>query len=337
MEIRRATLDDLLEIRDQQRAFWGERDFAALHHPLLVRDFGETAFVVPAEDDCAVLAYLFGMLTPRRVGYSHLVAVRDGHRRQGLARSLYERFERTARARGADSLKAFTGPHNRASIAFHTSIGFTAREVPDYVGPGETRTVFHKQLSARPSPPPPPSIRLESGADLRPLRLADAEAVHAAVEANRERLARYMPWAAEQNLDGTVAYVERSVRGMEAGEDLQAVLLRDGQVVGMAGFVDLSHEHRRTAIGYWLTASEQGRGTITQAVRVLVGHAFERCRLERVEIRVAAGNARSRAVPERLGFAVEGTLRRAHRAGGRPLDEVVYGLLAGDRRDWVSN
>jgi ribosomal-protein-serine acetyltransferase len=335
-QIRRATIEDLIAIRAEQDAFWGRRGLDVFHHPLLVHDFGETAFVVGGEDT-AVLAYLFGLLTPRRVGYCHLVAVREGHRRRGLARALYERFERVARASGAGTLKAFTRPQNHASIAFHTSIGFTAQEVADYVGPGETRTILHKQLGASRGPRQPLHARLDSGADLRPLRLTDAEALHRVVEANRERLALYMPWAAEQTPDGTVAFVERSVRGMEDGEDLQAALTRDGELVGMAGFVDVSLVHRKTAIGYWLAESEQGRGTMTQAVQALVEEAFARWEIERVEIRVATSNTRSRAIPERLGFTAEGTLRRAHRVGGRPLDEVVYSLLAGDQRDRMSN
>jgi hypothetical protein len=36
---------------------------------------------------------------------------------------------------------------NRRSIAFHRAQGFTATETADYAGPGETRTVFRKQLA----------------------------------------------------------------------------------------------------------------------------------------------------------------------------------------------
>ena len=50
----------------------------------------------------------------------------------------------------------------------------------------------------------------------------------------------------------------------------------------------------------------------------------------RVEIRAAQENARSRAIPERLGFTQEGTLRQVERVGDRYLDNVVYAMLAED-------
>jgi RimJ/RimL family protein N-acetyltransferase len=80
----------------------------------------------------------------------------------------------------------------------------------------------------------------------------------------------------------------------------------------------------------WLSADEQGRGTMTEAVRALVDHAFGPWNLHRVEIGAAVGNARSRAIPERLGFRPEGVRRRAERVGDRFLDLVVYAMLAAD-------
>jgi ribosomal-protein-serine acetyltransferase len=70
---------------------------------------------------------------------------------------------------------------------------------------------------------------------------------------------------------------------------------------------------------------------MTEAVQALAGHAFEVWRLNRIEIRVAVGNTRSRAIPERLGFREEGVLRQAERIGERLEDSVVYSMLAEDR------
>ncbi len=147
----RATIDDFVRIVDERREFWGDRDLTALHHPLLVHEFGDTALVIrgdgAARDESRVIAYLFGLLTPSSVGYIHVVAVRDGHRREGLARRLYEHFEEIAGVHGAHALKAITKPVNVRSVAFHRALGFSASENVDYGGPGQTRTLLWKEIA----------------------------------------------------------------------------------------------------------------------------------------------------------------------------------------------
>jgi ribosomal-protein-serine acetyltransferase len=65
-------------------------------------------------------------------------------------------------------------------------------------------------------------------------------------------------------------------------------------------------------------------------VRALVDHAFAGWGLNRVEIRAALENARSRAIPERLGFKKEGVLREAERLGERFVDHALYAVLASE-------
>jgi ribosomal-protein-serine acetyltransferase len=71
---------------------------------------------------------------------------------------------------------------------------------------------------------------------------------------------------------------------------------------------------------------------VTAAVRLLVDHALTAWQLNRVEIIVATENCRSRAIPERLGFREDGTLRQLHLVGGRYLDCASYSMLATDWR-----
>jgi ribosomal-protein-serine acetyltransferase len=111
-----------------------------------------------------------------------------------------------------------------------------------------------------------------------------------------------------------------------------ALLDDDGAIVGMVGFHRFDWANRATSIGYWLAADHEGRGLMTEAVRALVEYAFETRGLHRIEIAAAVDNARSRAIPERLGFREEGVRRDAERHGERYLDLVLYARLATDPR-----
>lgn len=154
MEITPCTKQDFDQILTEFNQFWDHDRVVALHHPTIVNEFGNSAFVI--KQDNRVLAYLFGFLSQTGpVGYVHLLAVRQGYRQQGLARQLYARFEQYARGKGCTQLKAITSPVNSLSIAFHKSIGMKlvgdsyAGDTPvvkDYSGPGKDRVVFIKDI-----------------------------------------------------------------------------------------------------------------------------------------------------------------------------------------------
>lgn len=123
MTIERCTREDFLNIVNDNAAFWGSDRAVAAHHPMLIEEFGDTAFVM--RDGGQVAAYLFGFFA--QTGpyfYIHLVGVRDGYKRQGLAQRLYAHVEEVARARGATALKAITSLTNTSSLAFHAALGF---------------------------------------------------------------------------------------------------------------------------------------------------------------------------------------------------------------------
>ncbi len=174
--------------------------------------------------------------------------------------------------------------------------------------------------------------RLPGGAELRLLRPNDAEGLHALIESNRDRLALWLPWAAGQALEDTVEFLDRARRQCESSDGFQAAIIRDGRIVGVVGYTGVDWTNRSTAIGYWLTAGEEGRGTMTEAVRAMADHAHSIWKLNRVEVRVAIGNTRSLAIPQRLGFGYEAALRKALRIGDRHVDLAVYSLLSPTRR-----
>ena len=166
---------------------------------------------------------------------------------------------------------------------------------------------------------------------LRPLAAADATDLHSLIESNRATLARWLPWAAAQTLEDTVGFIRRAEEQLAQNDGFQAAVVCDGDIAGVVGYVGVDWNNRSTSLGYWLGERYQGSGTMTGAVRLLVEHGFSEWDLNRIAIRAASGNLRSRAIPERLGFQQDGILREAELVGGRYLDSVVYSLLA---RDW---
>lgn len=169
--------------------------------------------------------------------------------------------------------------------------------------------------------------------DRRALRLleeSDAEDLYALIERDRDHLARWLPWAGTQTLDGARSFLAQTRRQLADNDGFQAAVLDDERIVGALGYHRLDWPNRCTSVGYWLSEEAQGKGTMTLAVSALVDWAFRGWELNRVEIRAAVENRRSRAIPERLGFHQEATLRQVERVGERFLDSVVYSVLASE-------
>jgi ribosomal-protein-serine acetyltransferase len=173
----------------------------------------------------------------------------------------------------------------------------------------------------------PCRLQTSKDAQLRLLEEADAQELHSLIETNRPYLARWLPWAAGQTFDDTLGFIRRTRAQLTENDGFQAAVVLEESIIGVIGYHGVDWGNRSTRVGYWLGEAHQGNGTMTAAVRVLVDHALSAWALDRVEIRAAVENHRSRAIPERLGFRQEGTLRRAELIGGRYLDSVLYGVL----------
>jgi ribosomal-protein-serine acetyltransferase len=174
------------------------------------------------------------------------------------------------------------------------------------------------------------TLPLSEGICLRPLNEEDVAELHALIVANRARLATWLPWAAGQTLDNTAEFIRRTIEQFVENDGFQAAIVREEVIAGVVGYVGVDWQNRSTSLGYWLGENYQGKGTMTLAVQALVNHALSVWHLNRVEIRTAGENRRSRAIPERLGFSQDGILRSSELVNGRYLDIVVYSMLAAD-------
>jgi RimJ/RimL family protein N-acetyltransferase len=83
-------------------------------------------------------------------------------------------------------------------------------------------------------------------------------------------------------------------------------------------------------VGFWTAKEHRGNGYTTEAVLTAARWAFTDLSVDRVEWRAEVGNRASRAVAERAGFTIEGTLRSAINNKGARRDCWVGSLLPSD-------
>ena len=166
---------------------------------------------------------------------------------------------------------------------------------------------------------------------VRPYDEADAPSLWEAVDGSRSHLAPWMPWVGAYHApNDALAFVRQFRAKWLTREDLIVGIfeLASGRLLGGSGLHRIDWQIRRFEIGYWLRQSAEGHGYVAEAVQLLIRLAFEDLVANRVEIRTDVRNLRSRAVPERLGFQLEGCMRRfLPDSDGQPCDILVFSML----------
>ena len=102
----------------------------------------------------------------------------------------------------------------------------------------------------------------------------------------------------------------------------------DGELIGSCQLLNVDRRHSTAELQIRIGAPDaRDRGLGTEAVRLLLVHAFRDLDLERVQLHVFADNARAIRAYEKAGLRREGVLRSAAFIDGRRCDVVVMGIL----------
>jgi ribosomal-protein-serine acetyltransferase len=164
--------------------------------------------------------------------------------------------------------------------------------------------------------------------ELRLIDRQNSEELFKLFDANRAHLRPWHPWV---DLMRTVADVEKAVAGWQqqhaSNRGFHAGIWFEGRFCGVINHLNVDWANRWTAFGYWLDAAHQGRGIMTACCRAMVSHSFNTWNLNRVTIECGTNNPRSRAIPERLGFKLEGVIRGVEWLQDHYADHAIYGLL----------
>lgn len=151
------------------------------------------------------------------------------------------------------------------------------------------------------------------------------------VTANHQYLRTWLPWLdVNRSEANTLAFLRFVIEQYESGHGPQYLIFVDSVLCGMCGFHPLDTRNRIGGIGYWLGESHCGKGIMTRCVRGLLELGYGEYNLNRIEIACATENVKSRAIPERLGFKLEGIMRQNEYLYDRYVDHAVYSMLASE-------
>ncbi len=160
------------------------------------------------------------------------------------------------------------------------------------------------------------------------VELGDADEIFSVVDSSRNYLRHWLPWVDSNTSSAdTRNFIKFALQQYADNVGLHCCIRYENKVAGIIGYHRIDWSNKTTELGYWLGVNYQGRGIMTKCCKVLTDYAFTHLKLNRVEIRAADKNIKSRAIPERLGFTYEGNLRDAEWLNDHFVNNVVYSML----------
>jgi ribosomal-protein-serine acetyltransferase len=177
------------------------------------------------------------------------------------------------------------------------------------------------------------SLKVDEDLELALPSETNIEKAFTVVMENYDHLHEWSSWVNENfTLESVTEYYRRTLVKFARNEDeIGLNIVYKGEIVGGTGFHEINWVAKSAEIGYWLAKSATGKGLVTKSVVRLLEYGFEERNLNRIVIKCVPENLKSRAIPKRLGFKVEGIERESAWLHTRFVDHVVYSMLA---REW---
>jgi len=93
---------------------------------------------------------------------------------------------------------------------------------------------------------------------------------------------------------------------------------------GVGGFNNLSKEHRKAEVGFWLLPESWGQGIMNETIPVMCDYVFEQLKLHRIEGFVETDNQACINAIEKLGFTYEGTMKECEVKNDKLISLAIY-------------
>lgn len=175
-------------------------------------------------------------------------------------------------------------------------------------------------------------LKVNSEISLRQLQSSDANVIYKTIDLQREYLRQWLPFvSATTKMMDTEDFIQRVVDAPVESFEYIFTIHFQNTFAGLIGFKDTDRLNKKTEIGYWLSQGFQKKGIVSACLDKLCAWSFEELGMNRVQVKCAVGNLRSRRIPERLGFELEGVERDGELLSNNTFtDLATYALLKRD-------
>lgn len=169
---------------------------------------------------------------------------------------------------------------------------------------------------------------------LRTFEPEDADNLFSAINKSRQHLNPWLSWVSiTTKPEHSLEFIQKARVQLHSQEALALGIFYDGAIIGGVGMHNKDHATNRADIGYWICPEYEGKGIVTRAVSALVDYLFSKVGLNKIEIRYITANKRSATIARRMGFRIEGIIRKSFMSNGNAEDLVIAGLL---KQEWQS-
>lgn len=168
-------------------------------------------------------------------------------------------------------------------------------------------------------------IKIDNTLSLELSNLSHAEDNFELICKNRNYLKQWLTWVDRmQTIDDFKHFISSSILKNKQGTDYGFVIKHNQTIIGRIGIHFIDSQNKTGMLGYWIDADFQGKGIITKVCKTLIQFSFTEINLNRIEIKCATKNLKSKAIPIKLNFTQEGILREAEFLNGNINDLYLY-------------
>lgn len=161
---------------------------------------------------------------------------------------------------------------------------------------------------------------------IRHPKISDTAVLNASIIESINELRKYMPWVNQvPSILDTQHNIENAIKLIEANQDIRFLIFsKNNDFVGSSGLHRIDWQIKKAEIGYWIKTSQSGQGLMTEAIDAITNYGINELGLRRIEIICSGSNIKSRRIPERLGFTLEGILKNHRINNDETIDDTVY-------------